>query len=72
MEKTKFGANGTELLPLGAVGEFEFQDDRRIALLNHRINLGKCEHPCQVRDMNPGGQVPPQGTQPAELSLVCP
>jgi len=30
MEKTKFRANGAgELLPLGDVGEFEFQDDDR-------------------------------------------
>jgi hypothetical protein len=22
--------------------------------LNHRINLGKREHPCQIEDLNPG------------------
>ena len=34
----------------------------RITPLNPRINPGKYEHPCQVEDLNPGGQVPPQGT----------
>jgi hypothetical protein len=33
-----------------------------IAPLNPRINLGKYEHTYQVKDLNPGGQVPPQGT----------
>jgi hypothetical protein len=33
-----------------------------IAPLKPRINPEKCEHPCQVKDLNPGGQVPPQGT----------
>jgi hypothetical protein len=42
----------------------------RIAPLNPRINPEKYKHPCQVRDLNPGGQVPPQGTQPAELRWV--
>jgi hypothetical protein len=37
-----------------------------IAPLNPRINLEKYEHPCQVEDLNPGGQVPPQGTQPTD------
>jgi hypothetical protein len=37
----------------------------RIVPLNPGINPGKCEHPCQVGDLNPGGQVLPQGTQPA-------
>jgi hypothetical protein len=30
-----------------------------IAPLNPGINPGKYEHPCQVEDLNPGGQVPP-------------
>ena len=34
-----------------------------IAPLNLRITPGKYEHPCQVKDLNPGEQVPPQGTQ---------
>jgi hypothetical protein len=42
----------------------------RIMPLNPRINPGKCEHPCQVGELNPDGQVPPQGTQPAELRSV--
>jgi len=33
-----------------------------IAPLNPGINPGKCEHPCQVEDLNPTGQIPPQGT----------
>jgi hypothetical protein len=33
-----------------------------IAPLNPRINPEKYEHPCQVEDLNPGGQVPPQET----------
>jgi hypothetical protein len=33
-------------------------------------NPGKCEHPCQVENLNPGGQVPPEGTQPTDLWLV--
>jgi hypothetical protein len=31
-----------------------------IAPLNPGIDLGKCEHLCQVEDLYPGGQVPPQ------------
>ena len=38
-----------------------------MSLLNPEINLEKCEHPCQVEDLNPGGQVSPQGTQPTDL-----
>jgi hypothetical protein len=33
-----------------------------IAPLNPRINTEKCEHPCQVENLNLGGQVPPQET----------
>jgi hypothetical protein len=33
-----------------------------IAPLNPKTNSEKLEHPCQVEDLNPGGQVPPQGT----------
>jgi hypothetical protein len=33
-----------------------------IAPLNPVINSEKCEHPCQVGDLNPGGQIPPQRT----------
>jgi len=33
-----------------------------IASLNSKINLRKCEHPCQVDDLNPDEQVPPQET----------
>ena len=29
-----------------------------MAPLNPGINPEKCEHPCQVEDLNPGGQVP--------------
>jgi hypothetical protein len=32
----------------------------RISSLNTEINLGKYKHLCQVGDLNPGGQVPPQ------------
>jgi hypothetical protein len=39
--------------------------------LNPRINPEKCEHPCKAEDLNPGGQVQPQGTEPTELDLVC-
>ena len=35
---------------------------KSIAPLNHRINLGKYEHPCQVENLNPDRQVTPQGT----------
>jgi hypothetical protein len=42
----------------------------RIAPLNPRINPEKYKHPCQVGDLNLGGQVPPQGTQLAELRWV--
>jgi len=38
--------------------------------LNPGINSEKCEHQCRVEDSNPGGQVPPQGTLPAELYSV--
>jgi hypothetical protein len=38
-----------------------------IAPLNPVINPGKGEHPCEVDDLNMGGQVPPQGTQPTDL-----
>jgi hypothetical protein len=34
-----------------------------ITPLNLEINPEKYEHPCQVEDLNPHGQVPPQGTQ---------
>jgi hypothetical protein len=52
----------------------------RIASLNPEINPEKYKHSGQIGDLNLGGQVPPQGTQPAELclvhvlmsSLVCP
>jgi hypothetical protein len=30
--------------------------------LNHEINSEKYEHPCQVKNLNLGGQIPPQGT----------
>jgi len=33
-----------------------------IAPLNSGINPGKCEHPCQVDDLNSDEQVPPQET----------
>jgi hypothetical protein len=39
----------------------------KIAPLNTRINFEKYEHPCQVGNLNPGEQVPPQGTQLVEL-----
>ncbi|XP_021309936.1 uncharacterized protein LOC110432953 [Sorghum bicolor] len=43
-----------------------------ITLINPRINLGKCEHLCQVSDLNPGGQVLPQGIQPTDpWSVRC-
>ena len=32
-----------------------------IAPLNLRITPGKYEHPCQVKDLNLGERVPPQG-----------
>jgi hypothetical protein len=38
-----------------------------IAPINPGINREKCEHPCQVEDLNPDEQVPPQRTQPADL-----
>jgi len=41
-----------------------------IAALNPGINPEKCEHLCQVGDLNPGGQVSPQGTQPADLNSI--
>jgi len=30
--------------------------------LNPEINPGKYEHTCQVKDLNPDRQLPPQGT----------
>ena len=39
----------------------------KIALLNHRINPEKYEHPCLIKDLNPGGEVLLQETQLAEL-----
>jgi hypothetical protein len=39
---------------------------KSIPPLNPGINPGKYEHPYQVEDLNPGGQVPPQGTQPTD------
>jgi hypothetical protein len=42
----------------------------RIAPLNLGINPEKCEHPCQIEDLNPDEQVPPQETQPAGLRSV--
>jgi hypothetical protein len=41
-----------------------------IAPLNPKINLGKYEHSCQVEDLKPDGQIPPQGAQPTELWSV--
>jgi hypothetical protein len=41
-----------------------------ITPLNPGINPEKREHPCQVEELNPGGQVPPQGTQPTDLLSV--
>jgi hypothetical protein len=41
-----------------------------IAPLNPEINTEKYEHPCQVEDLNPGEQVPSQGTQLADLRSV--
>jgi hypothetical protein len=41
-----------------------------IALLKRGINPGKCEHPCQVEDLNLGGQVSPQGTEPTYLKWL--
>jgi hypothetical protein len=38
-----------------------------IAPLNPGINPEKCEHTCQVDDLNLGGQVPPQETQPTDI-----
>ena len=38
-----------------------------ITPLNSGINPEKYEHPCQVDDLNPDGQVSPQETQPADL-----
>jgi hypothetical protein len=35
-----------------------------IAPINPGINLGKYKHSCQVEDLNPGGQVPPQEINP--------
>jgi hypothetical protein len=40
---------------------------KNIALLNPEINPGKYDHPCQVENLKPGGQVSPQGTQQADL-----
>jgi hypothetical protein len=40
---------------------------KSIAPINPRINREKYEHPCQVEDLNLGGQISPQGTQPADL-----
>jgi hypothetical protein len=42
----------------------------RIASLNPGINPEKYTHSCQVENLNPDGQVPSQGTQPAELDWV--
>ena len=39
--------------------------------LNSGINLEKCEFPCQVKDLNLDGQVPPQGIQPTETWETC-
>jgi hypothetical protein len=38
-----------------------------IALLNPKINPEKYEHPCQVKDLKPGGKVPPQEIQPTHI-----
>jgi hypothetical protein len=38
-----------------------------IAPLNPKINPEKYEHPCQVEDLNPDGQVPSQRNQPTDL-----
>jgi hypothetical protein len=45
---------------------------KRMASLNPKINSDKCEHPYQVEDLNPGGQVPSQETQLVELALKTP
>jgi hypothetical protein len=39
-----------------------------IAPLNPGINPGKCKHPCQVEDLNLGGQVPPWN--PTSWSMI--
>ena len=41
-----------------------------VAPLNPKINSEKYEHPCQVENLNPGGQVLPQETQPTNLWAV--
>ena len=41
-------------------------DDEHVGL-NLETNAGKCEHQCRVEDLNPSGQVPPQGTFPVRL-----
>ena len=76
-ERTLTSMNArTHTLPLWAypknwVGQANLEIDKftteRIALLDPGINPEKYEHPCQVGDLNPSGQVPPQETQPAEL-----
>jgi hypothetical protein len=38
-----------------------------VAPLNPETNLEKCDHPCQVDDLNPDGHVLPQRTQPTDL-----
>jgi len=43
---------------------------KRIVPLNPEINPEKCEHPCQAGDLNSGGQVPLQWTQPVELRSI--
>jgi hypothetical protein len=40
---------------------------KSIAPLKFGINPGKYEHPCQVENLNPGGQIPPQKTRPTDL-----
>ena len=37
-----------------------------IAPLNHRINTGKYEHPCQVEDLNPGDRFYHKETEPTD------
>jgi hypothetical protein len=40
-----------------------------MALVNPGINPGKCKHPYKVENLNPGRQIPPQITQPTDLSI---
>jgi hypothetical protein len=42
----------------------------KIAPLNHRINPGKYDDPCQIGELNPDEQVLSQGTQPIKLCSV--